>query len=169
VALTIGFVLLMLWSSRTLLALRALRLSTIPFHATGVTATIVAQPVSIAIGKTLRLPVTMGGYINGQWIVSPTHASHVGQSALPGTPGNIIIYAHNKPGLFGSLRKLKGSEEITLTSRDGATHKYQITLIRVVKTQDTRLLQPTRTETLTLYTCTGFLDSKRLVVRAEPL
>lgn len=139
-----------------------------PLYGTSVTANIVAQPTGIVIGKTIRLPVTLGGYINGTWLVSSTHASYIGQSALPGTPGNIIIYAHNKPNLFGPLQKLKGSEEITLTTRDGITHRYRVTNISVVKTQDTRLLQPTRTETLTLYTCTGFLDSKRLVVRAEP-
>jgi len=33
---------------------------------------------------------------------------------------------------------------------------------------DTTYLLPTKVEILTLYTCTGFLDSKKLIVRAMP-
>lgn len=128
-----------------------------------------SQPVYIEVAGRIALPIVQAGYVNGTWLVSDTMANYVAQSATPGGSGNIIIYAHNKPTMFGPLRTLVGGEKIRIRTSDGTLYRYQVVFVREVDTRDTRLLTPTASEALTLYTCSGFLDGKRLVVRAVPL
>lgn len=108
-------------------------------------------------------------YANGSWTISPVNASYLTASALPGFPGNIIIYGHNTRGILGNIRALKGYEQITLTMSDGAPRTYKVESISEVNPNNTELLKPTNKETLTIYTCSGFMDSQRFVVRAIPI
>lgn len=108
-------------------------------------------------------------FVAGEWTVSEKHASYLTDSSLPGQPGNIIIYGHNKREILGNLRALKGYEEITLTMSDGSTRLYRVETISQVSPTQTELLNQTDEEVLTLYTCSGFLDSQRFVVRAKPV
>ncbi len=126
-------------------------------------------PVFIDIDGIGRLPIDQAGKLNGVWTIAEDAANHVAQSALPGSDGNIIIYGHNTPNVFGKLREKKIGDYITLTSADGKFHQYRIFQIDVVTPDRVDLLRPTTGETLTVYTCTGFLDSKRLVLRALPV
>ncbi len=166
--LTIGIVLLCIWGLHKVLYFRSLKLSESLVNAYAAPLSSVIRPNRIVIGSLINLPIVEAGYVNGTWLISPNRANHVAQSASPGSNGNIIIYAHNKVDMFAPLITLKGGETVLLMTTDGKTHQYKVASVTEVSPDDTRLLQPTLTETLTLYTCSGFLDSKRFVVRALP-
>jgi LPXTG-site transpeptidase (sortase) family protein len=108
-------------------------------------------------------------YVDNKWTISPDVASFLAQSAQPGTAGNTIIYGHNTRSILGNIRALKGSEQIELTLSDGSKKMYQVESLHEVSPTDTQLLRPTDSEVLTIYTCSGFMDSRRFVVRAVPI
>jgi LPXTG-site transpeptidase (sortase) family protein len=126
-------------------------------------------PVHINIPWFVDVGVEPQIYKEGSWTISQENASYLTASSLPGNPGNIIIYGHNKRSILGNIRALKGYEKITLTMADGTSRIYQVTSITEVSPSNTKLLSQTTKETLTLYTCSGLMDSQRFVVRAEPL
>ncbi len=126
-------------------------------------------PIHITIGNSINLPIVEAGEINGTWAVSQTSANHVRESAVPGQAGNIIIYAHNTPNLFGKLENVRVGDRIDIRATDGSLHSYKVASTEWVTTGHTELLTPTKTETLTLYTCAGLLDSLRNVVQAIPV
>jgi LPXTG-site transpeptidase (sortase) family protein len=146
---------------------------TLSFAATSFQETVI--PVSTAIPHQLTIPdltislsISPAEIENEVWEVSETGASYLATSAVPGTPGNIIMYGHNKTNLLGNLKKAKLGQTIYVTATDGSVHNYTIQEIKTVNPDQTEVIQPTNTEVLTLYTCTGFLDSKRLVIKAIP-
>ena len=126
-------------------------------------------PIHITIGATISLPVVEAGKADGTWAISQTSANHVRESAVPGTPGNSIIYAHNAFNLFGRLDKVVVGDEVAIRTTDGELHRYTVKSTQWVTPGHTELLAPTTAETLTLYTCGGVLDSLRIVVRAVPV
>ena len=126
-------------------------------------------PTAISIGSMQRLPVVESQKINGIWSISPNAANHVLQSAVPGTLGNIIIFGHNTKKVLRNLRKVHIGETIKLTTANGAQFSYRVISTQKVSPSHIDLLAPTKNEVLTIYTCTGLLDSKRLVVRAVPI
>lgn len=127
-----------------------------------------AEIVKINITKiNLDLEVEETLIKNGVWEISNSKASHLKNSAVPGQDSSIIIYGHNKTKIFGLIRDLKMGDNITLQTTDQKSHQYQVTEIMVVSPKDVQILNE-KSETLILYTCTGFLDSQRFVVKAEP-
>ncbi len=124
-------------------------------------------PIHVAIPWRVDVAVEPQVYTaDGQWTISPNSASYWMQSARPGENGNIVIYGHNTKENLGNLRAMYAGAEVTLTTDDGQTHVYEVTEWHETQPNDTSWLKPTETETLTLYTCSGFLDSLRFVVRA---
>jgi LPXTG-site transpeptidase (sortase) family protein len=107
--------------------------------------------------------------VRGNWSISPTDANHVAYSANPGTPGNIIVFGHNTRNVFGKLRSVRPGTRILVTTGDGILYQYTVVSTDSVPTDKTDLLKPRAVETLTLYTCTGWMDSERFVVRAVPV
>lgn len=106
---------------------------------------------------------------NGIWETSEEAATFLATSARPEENGNIVIYAHNKRQLFGNLHRVELGQNIEVITKDGKTHLYRIDEITTVKPDQVEVVLPADEEILTLYTCTGILDSKRLVVKAKPL
>lgn len=132
------------------------------------TRTVGHQPTHITIPGFIDSSITPEMYRDGVWSISATAASHLNTSAYPGQPNNIIIYGHNKPSIFGPLKRLSGTEEILITLADGSIKKYKVLEIKQVTTDQLQYLHPTVGEVLTLYTCAGVFDSERLIVRALP-
>ncbi|MBD3250318.1 MAG: sortase [Candidatus Pacebacteria bacterium] len=126
-------------------------------------------PTHIYIQWFVDVGVEETVYQDKTWTISESKASYLAQSARPGQPGNIIIYGHNKRSILGNIRALKGSEIITLTTKNGQEHRYQVDLIQEVHPTQTKFLEPTSEEVLTLYTCSGLLDRNRFIVRAKPI
>ena len=128
-------------------------------------------PTNIIIsGVDINLPIEESHIVGGVWEISETGASFLSSSARPGEMGNIVIYGHNKKKLFGNLinKNLIG-QLIQIRSEDGTFYEYKISNVKTVSPTNIEDVLPTETETLTLYTCTGILDSKRLIIKAYPL
>lgn len=129
-----------------------------------------APPTNITIPDLyIDLPIEESRIVNEVWQISEKGASFLESSARPGEGGNIIIYGHNKKKIFGNLlgKNLIG-KDVKILSVDGKTHKYKIYAVKVVDPTDISEVLPASHEVLTLYTCTGFLDTKRLIVKAKP-
>src|SRR5581483_7954912 len=127
-------------------------------------------PVKIRIPRfSIDLPIEEAQIKNGIWQINSKGASHLAISANPGDKGNIILYGHNKKNLFGKARGLKIGDEIDIISKDGKEFIYKITETKIVAPTDISVVAPTTGEVLTFYTCTGFLDTKRFVVKARPV
>lgn len=127
------------------------------------------RPVHIKIPWFVDVAISQQILSNNQWTIAEKEASYLANSARPGEDGNIIIYGHNTRQILGNIRALKGNEIITLTSAEGQEYQYQITKITEVNPDQTEYLLPTSKEVLTLYTCSGFMDQKRFIVRAKPI
>lgn len=129
----------------------------------------ITQPPMRIIIPTLSidLPVTESRVVDGYWEVSEMTASHGMGSSLPGQNGNIVIFAHARKGLFLPLRGIRANDRIYVLTND-RWYRYRTENIREVAPTDVAVIRPTADETLTLFTCSGFLDSKRLVVVAKP-
>jgi len=95
-------------------------------------------------------------------------AGHMPRSALPGEAGNASIAAH-RDGFFRNLGGIVPGDRILVTTA-GGKRWYRVSFTAIVRPRDTRLLEPTREETLTLITCYPFrylgAAPKRFVVRA---
>lgn len=169
----VGLLFLTLSLVHNVVRIRTLRLDTSTVQSYLSQPSIVQQnpnyPTHITIPWFIDVDITPQIYQNGSWTISPTEASYLTASALPGESGNIIIYGHNKRSILGNLRALKRYEKITLTLSDGTTKIYQVKSMQQVSPSQTKLLEPTTEEVLTLYTCAGIMDSQRFVVRATPL
>ena len=125
-------------------------------------------PTHIRIPWFVDAAIEKQVYSDNRWTISAEKVSYLSQSARPTTNGNVIIYGHNTREILGNIRALKGNEIITLTLENGMQRDYIITTIDEVDPHEVKYLQPTTQETLTLYTCSGFLDQKRFIVQAVP-
>jgi len=129
-----------------------------------------SKPTKIEIGDVgIDLSVSESRIINGVWEISKNGASHLDTSASPGENGNIIIYGHNKKIIFGPLPYAKVGTKIKLTTEDEKIHDYEVIKKETVKPNNLTYVLPTSEEILTLYTCTGFLDTMRSVLVAKPI
>ncbi len=125
-------------------------------------------PTFISIpAVSIGLPITQTSIINGIWEIDKDGVSHLESSAYPGENSGIIMYAHNTHDRFGNLHSVKIGDEIAVTTRNSKLAKYKVASISVVTPNDVNALI-TDSESLILYTCTGFADLKRLVVKAKP-
>jgi LPXTG-site transpeptidase (sortase) family protein len=105
---------------------------------------------------------------NGVWQTSQENATHLNTSMRPGEGGNIVIYGHNLKNIFGSLRTVKIGYKMNIKSNDGKTYEYTVQEIEIISPKHIEKVLPTDYEVLTVYTCVGFLDSQRLLIRAYP-
>jgi sortase A len=125
-------------------------------------------PVNITmptIGINLHvIPAKVTGDV---WPTTDNGASYLLSSPIPGETGNSVIYGHNWMSLFGKIVDLKKGDEIDIQLADKTVRKFRVINTTEVSPSDTQILAPTDNRVLTLYTCSGFLDSKRYVVRAD--
>lgn len=126
------------------------------------------SPIRIVVpSANIDLPIVEANIVNGYWEVSEKSASHGIGSANPKENGNIVIFAHAKKKLFYNLKKVKKENNIYIFTKNGK-REYIIKEIKTVLPNQTEVIKRTNKEILTLYTCTGFNDNKRLVVKALP-
>lgn len=127
------------------------------------------SPVRILIPKVdIDLYVTNSRIIDGYWELSENTASYGLGSGHPGTKSNTVIFAHARHGLFYNLKDVKLNDTVYVFTKD-KWYMYKVSTITTVYPNQTDIIQPTKDETLTLYTCTGFADEKRLIVIAKPV
>lgn len=116
---------------------------------------------------TLNLELSIKAAVieNGQWQLFTDHVSWLSASATPGK-GNVILYAHNYPELFGKLNKLSAGEIIEV-EQYSQWKQYIVSQVSQVKPNNVDSVISTDNR-LTLYTCDGAFDEKRLIVVAIP-
>jgi len=168
ILVSFGLVLLSFWGIHRYFYARSISLSDAILAQYAKEPSTLPAPIHITVASRISLPVVEAGKTDGAWAISQTSANHVYESAMPGTRGNTIIYAHNAKNLFGRLDTVIVGDPVTIRTTDGALHRYTVTSTVWVTPGHTELLSPTTAETLTLYTCAGILDSLRIVVRAVP-
>ena len=127
----------------------------------------------------IDLAVNKAKVIGGYWEVFTDSAGWGEGSGIPGEAGNQVIFAHAREGLFLPLRQVETGmkvyvlvEDIPTSSesnglRGASWYSYEVTEVKEVYPNDTEVIKPTEDERLTLYTCSGFTDSKRLIVSAK--
>lgn len=128
-----------------------------------------ALPKTITISSVgIDIPIDAADIENGIWKTSETHATYLNSSGRPGEGNNIVIYGHNRKNIFAPLKKVHVGDVIAIHNAEGKTYEYKVTEITTVKPTEIEKVLPTDHEVLTVYTCTGFLDSLRLIVIAQP-
>jgi LPXTG-site transpeptidase (sortase) family protein len=148
---------------RTILSFKVSPTITATAHLRGsLPVTVTIPTVSI---ENKVMPATIQ---DGIWQTSDTTATHLVTSARPGEGGNIVIYAHNRAHLFRNLKDAQKGDVVNITTDNGTVYEYTIGEKKVVTPDEIDVVLPTDHEILTVYTCTGFLDTKRLVVKAYP-
>lgn len=103
---------------------------------------------------------------------------HFGGSVNPGQRGNIVIFGHSSglpwsegryKFIFTLLDKLETDDKIIIDSA-GTRYIYSVVGSKVVKPEDTSVLNQTKENLLTLITCTPVgTNSKRLIVTAKQI
>lgn len=169
ILIVIGIALVGIWGLHKYLYTRSLTLSDSLVSLYKAKHTNASYPIHIQLGSNINSQVVESTVVNGSLVIASNKANHLLASAVPGEPGNIIIYAHNYVWMFGYLVDSKIGDIARIYTDDGRHHDYVITEVHTVTPSDTSLLSPTNHEALTLYTCTGLLDSLRFVVRAKPV
>ena len=129
--------------------------------------TVSSRPTVIKLASVgLELPIVPTELKNGHWQATTEGVSYLISSPLPGEIGNSIFYGHNWPNILGNLPQIKPGDTIEVDFSDGSHKKFRIEYTLTVTPDQTHILNPSQDRRLTLYTCTGFLDSKRFVAVA---
>ncbi len=96
---------------------------------------------------------------------------HIPGTPLPGQAGNVALAGH-RDTFFRALRNVREGDEITLQVLSGL-YRYRVDSITVVDPEDTRVLNNSDGDILTLVTCYPFSylgpAPKRFIVRAHKL
>jgi len=125
-------------------------------------------PTRIIISSLkIDLPVFSAKAEGEKWEIFENAASYLLGSGIPGKKGNVVVYSHNKRHLFGPLLGIKEGAEIKIENKKGDIFSYEVLKTKIVSPSQVEILLPTDEPTLTLYTCTGFADSKRFVAIAK--
>ncbi|MFZ1721451.1 MAG: sortase [Microgenomates group bacterium] len=102
------------------------------------------------------------------WEISQHSASVLTNPSFLGLPKtSTIIYGHNWPRLLGNLHNLKVGDTLYIKVNDTWRELY-IESSDIVSATELSALSAMDETSVVVYTCTGFLDSKRLVVLAKP-
>ena len=126
-----------------------------------------SKPTKLYIPQMSRILYVSDGYVEGdRWVISPTGVSYLTSSALP-DKGNTVIYGHNTADILGGLWRVHEGDYIYVVLSSGDFIKYQVAERREIDPTQVDILNQTDDSRLTLYTCSGFLDTARFVVVAE--
>ena len=94
---------------------------------------------------------------------------HIPGTPLPGQQGNVALAGH-RDTFFRGLRNIHKDDEITLTTLHGP-YRYRVDSTQVVEPEDTKVLDATADDFLSLVTCYPFYfvgpAPKRFIVRAH--
>ncbi len=116
----------------------------------------------------IELPIIPSRIVRNNWEATTQGVSYLSSTAIPGQVGNSVLYGHNWQNLLGRLTRAKPGESLDIVFENGDRKEFIIEYTQVVSPEQTSIIQETADTRITLYTCTGFLDSKRFVVTALP-
>ncbi len=125
------------------------------------------KPIVIKIPSIDKeLAIIPSKIVNNRWESTKNGVSYLATSPIPGELGNSIFYGHNYPNLLKDLTKVKVGDEISVVFENGGERKFEVHFTQEVGPNQSTILNPTGDKRITLYTCSGFFDSKRFVVTA---
>lgn len=125
-----------------------------------------ATPAKIII-KDLNIELPIQKAKSGKkWQAFSDAVSYLVSSPIPGEMGNSILYGHNWHNMLGKIRGAKIGQDIVINFSDGSRKVFKVKYIQEVSPEQISILNPSLDTRVTLYTCSGFLDSKRFVVVA---
>ena len=113
----------------------------------------------------INLAVAPGIIKDNQWTLYDDKVAWLSTSQTLGD-GNVIIYGHNRSAILGQLSKLNIGDEITVKS-NSRDFTYQVAEKRAISPEDVQAIISDKQQ-LTLYTCDGTFDQKRLIVISYP-
>ena len=126
-----------------------------------------SQPTRLVIKDLqINLPLIPAKIENDVWETTDKGASYLVSSPIPGQEGNSIIYGHNWVNLLGNLTRAIPGQVVEITYADGSREHFVIEYTSTVLPTEASILDTSIDKRITLYTCTGFLDSKRFVAVA---
>lgn len=114
------------------------------------------------------LPIIPSIVTNGHWGTTDKGVSYLTSSPIPGEAGNSIMYGHNWTSILGHLSLVKPGDMVIVLMSDGKKKEFKVEYTATVSPNQTYIIDTTKDARLTIYTCIGFLDSKRFVVVAKP-
>lgn len=124
-------------------------------------------PIRLTIPSLkLDVGVEMGGIADKEWILSDENALYLPSSGKLGEGFNTIIYAHNKPALFGRLSEVKQDDIIVIKDRTGKEYRYKVYKREKIRASEVNKLYSKDQNIITLFTCDGWADQYRFLVRA---
>lgn len=133
-----------------------------------VTATTRVKPISISLPDlNIDLPIIEAEIKNNSWPTTDKGVSYLITSTEPGQVGNSIFYGHNWENILGRLSKVKPGQNIIVNLENGKNLTFKIDTVSIVSPNQTNVLDESADKRITVYTCTGFLDTKRLVAVAK--
>lgn len=123
------------------------------------------SPSEIKIPKLKKdLSISASVISDGVWQLFDDKVAWLSTSQVPGQ-GNAILYAHNRKNLFAGLNLLVKGDVIEVL-QEGVWLKFKVVEVKKVLPTDVEAVISDKNR-LTLYTCEGSFDQKRLVVYAE--
>ncbi|HVZ12487.1 MAG TPA: sortase [Patescibacteria group bacterium] len=127
-------------------------------------------PRQIVIKKVkINLPIYPAQIQNNSWQATTSGVSYLISSPIPGMLGNSVLYGHNWTSLLGPLTGVKPGDLVDITYTNGAKKTFKIVYTTVVAPSNTSILDSTGDARITIYTCTGFLDTQRFVAVGKPV
>ena len=126
------------------------------------------MPVAVIVPAVkMYVSITQGGISNGNWILSDNSALYLPTSGRVGEGYNTIIYAHNTNNLFGPLKWVNIGDSILLKDSEGRMLEYKIYEKKDIQPYDLKGLYSKEANIVTLFTCDGWFDDVRLLVRGK--
>jgi LPXTG-site transpeptidase (sortase) family protein len=114
----------------------------------------------------IKLPIFPAKIEKYSWESTTQGVSYLTGSPVPGNMGNSILYGHNWSSLLGRLPAVKPGAKIEIVFSDNTKKTFIVSYTSVVTPDQTHVLSASSDSRITIYTCTGFLDTKRFVATA---
>ncbi len=125
-------------------------------------------PVAVKIPYNENpLPLIYKEIVQNNWPEVADGVVFINGSGVPGEAGNSIMYGHNWSSLLGKLDKVQTGDKIVFYYVNGTNRSLTVKEKLIVDPDDTWVVNTSIDPKITIYTCTGFLDSKRLIVVAS--
>lgn len=117
----------------------------------------------------INLPVIPALVHDKSWETTNSGVSYLKTTPLPGQNGNSVMYGHNWKSILADLPQVKPGQMIIITMNNGEKKEFKVEYTAIVEPSQTYIIDNTKDSRITIYTCVGFLDSKRFVVVALPV
>lgn len=125
-------------------------------------------PKRLAISRiNITVPVAAGGIAKGEWLLNDNSAFYLPTSGKLSEGFNTIIYAHRLPNLFANLEQIKNDDFIEVFDQNDKKFVYKVFAVKSIMPTDLDQIRSQIKNSLTLFTCDGWFDQSRLVVKAK--